>query len=603
MKNKINNGILKILSKFGRFKKVKKFKKSNLGRASRIYLLPHIPMILLTTFLAALVGAFPLAIVKMTEYLVNDVLIARKMDMLFLVTVGMVAISIVKGFMVYYRNVLSSYVSGKIVMELRLDLYKKIQSLSYDYFSESKTGDLMSRFAVDTEKTLGILLKIFSVLSEMISVVALVVILFVKDWSLSLICMVVLPLVSNVIKKYAKRLRKTGKDIQESYGKLTTILQEGIGGIRVIKAFASEEYEIEKYKIENENNFKHGIRNRKLDARVKPLVEAINTATMALVALYGGFLVINGRFTPGDLMAFLTALGLAYDPLKRLTDAYSFFQTSLPALDRLYEILDTKGSVEDAEDAVEFDKPVGKVKFEDVMFSYDNDENVIKNFNLDVKAGEMIALVGRSGSGKSTLVNLIPRFYDVNKGKIEIDDINVKNYKLKSLRTKIGIVPQDTFLFSGTIYENILYGKRDATEEEVIAASKMANAYRFIEKLPKGFDTEVGERGVLLSGGQKQRIAIARAILENPPIMILDEATSALDTESERLVQDALDNLMTNRTTFVIAHRLSTILHADKIVVMEEGEIKEAGRHEELLRMDGIYKKLYETQFGKIENY
>lgn len=601
MKKKENKFLIKFLSVFGHLPHIKKFKKTNLGRASKAYLLHHIPMIFLTTLLASLVGAFPLAIVKMTEYLVNDVLIAKKTEMLFLVTAGMVCVSVVKGIMVYYRNVLSSYVSGKIVMELRLDLYRKIQSFSYDYFSESNTGDIMSRFAVDTDKTLAVLLKMFSVLSEMISVIALVIILFVKDWSLALICIVVLPLVSNVIKKYAKKLRKTGKDIQESHGRLTTILQEGIGGIRVIKAFASEEYEIEKYKVENENNFRHGIKNRKLDARVKPLVEAINTTTMALVALYGGFLVIRGRFTPGDLMAFLTALGLAYDPIKRLTDAYSFFQTSLPALDRLYEIIDTESSIQESEDAVDLEETRGKVEFEEVSFSYDGEVEVIKDFNLDVKPGEMIAFVGRSGSGKSTLVNLIPRFYDPSLGRVKIDDVDVKNYKLKNLRKQIGIVPQDTFLFSGTIYENILYGKRDASEEDVIKASKMANAYRFIEKLPKGFDTEVGERGVLLSGGQKQRLSIARAILENPPIMILDEATSALDTESERLVQDALDRLMTNRTTFVIAHRLSTILHADKIVVMEDGRIKEIGKHEELLKQDGIYRKLYETQFGKIE--
>jgi len=589
----------KLSKNISKIPQVKKFKISNLGRASKTYLVPHIFIIFFTTVLASLVGAFPLAIVKLTEYLVNDVLINKDMKMLFVVSSSMVLLSIVKGFIVYYRNVISSYTSGKIVMELRLDLYKKIQSLSYDYFGGSKTGDIMSRFSIDTDKTLQILLKIFSVLSEVVSMVGLVAILFIKDWKLAIACIIVLPIVSNTIKKYSKKLRKTGKDIQESHGRLTTILQEGIGGIRIIKAFASEDYEVEKYEIENKNNFKHGIKNRKLDARVKPLVEAINTLIMALVALYGGYSVIIGKISAGELMAFLTALGLAADPMRRLTEAYSFFQSSLPALDRLYEIFDTESSVVEIENAISLENIKGNVSFESVKFSYDKKNTIIKDFNLEVQSGEMIALVGRSGSGKSTLVNLIPRFYDVDLGIIKLDGIDIKEYKLKSLRTNIGIVPQDTFLFSGTIYSNILYGKREATKEEVINASKMANAYDFIMSLPNGFDTEVGERGALLSGGQKQRISIARAILENPPIMILDEATSALDTESERLVQDALDKLMTNRTTFVIAHRLSTILHADKIVVMEEGEIKEVGKHMELLTKDGIYRKLYETQFGK----
>ncbi len=359
---------------------------------------------------------------------------------------------------------------------------------------------------------------------------------------------------------------------------------------------------MKKYKEENDLNFKHSIKNRRLDARLKPIVEFFTTTVVALVALYGGWLVVEGKMTAGSIMAFLTAFGLIIDPMKRLTDINNSIQTSIPAVDRLYEIIDAEVEIEDKEDAVDKKEVVGKIDFKNVYFTYDNKHDVIKNFNLDVKAGEMIALVGKSGSGKSTLVNLIPRFYDIKSGSIKIDNLDIRDYKLKSLRTHIGIVPQDTFLFSGSVYDNIIYGRRDATKEEVMEAAKMANAYNFIKELPEGFDTEVGERGVLLSGGQKQRISIARAILENPPIMILDEATSALDTESERLVQDALDKLMDNRTTFVIAHRLSTILHADKIVVMEDGEIKEIGKHEELLDKNGIYRKLYETQFGKIED-
>ena len=305
--------------------------------------------------------------------------------------------------------------------------------------------------------------------------------------------------------------------------------------------------------------------------------------------------------TSGDLMKFITAFALVGEPLKRLSDYINALNSAIPAVDRLYEILELESTIENKENPYIPKKIEGIVEFENLDFAYNSERDVLKNLNLSVKQGEMVALVGRSGSGKTTLVNLIPRFYDATNGSIKIDGIDTRDYDVYTLRKNIGVVPQETFLFSGSVRDTIIYGKRNASDEEIEKALRMANAYNFVMELPQGLNTEVGERGVLLSGGQKQRLAIARAILENPPIMILDEATSALDTESERLVQDALDKLMTNRTTFVIAHRLSTILHADKIVVMENGEIMEVGTHNELLNKKGIYTKLYETQFGKLE--
>ena len=327
----------------------------------------------------------------------------------------------------------------------------------------------------------------------------------------------------------------------------------------------------------------------------------MNISMVIAILYYGGTLIVRDKMTSGDLMKFITAFALVSEPLKRLSDYLNGLNSSMPAVDRLYEVIDLDSSIKNKENPVIPDKIIGEVQIEKVSFAYNEDKEVLKNLNLSVEKGKMIALVGQSGSGKSTLVNLLPRFYDVTEGSIKIDGIDIRDYDLYTLRKNIGIVPQETFLFSGSVKDNIIYGKRDASNEEVVEALKMANAYNFVMDLPNKLDTEVGERGVLLSGGQKRRLAIARAILENPPIMILDEATSALDTESERLVQDALDKLMTNRTTFVIAHRLSTILHADTIVVMDNGAIKETGSHQELLAKKGIYTKLYETQFGKLE--
>ena len=579
----------------------KKYKESRVGRFLKDYAWPLKYRIVALLFLSTVIGVTGAAPSFVIKYLTDDVLVNKNQKVLLLVCLGTMVIMLFKGLSAYYTNLWGAKISGQMTMDIRGDMYEKVQNMSFDYFSESKSGDVMSRFGIDTDKALTILSGAAKAFADMMQVVISLVIVFITNPKLALIAIFLVPMVSAIMKKYSRRLRNTGKDIQESFGKLNTILQEGITGIRVIKAFATEKFEIEKYKTENSNNFYHLIRNKRLDARIKPMVEYVNIVVVLAILYYGGTLVIEGKMTSGDLMKFITAFALVGEPLKRLSDYINALNSAIPAVDRLYEILELESTIENKENPYIPKKIEGIVEFENLDFAYNSERDVLKNLNLSVKQGEMVALVGRSGSGKTTLVNLIPRFYDATNGSIKIDGIDTRDYDVYTLRKNIGVVPQETFLFSGSVRDTIIYGKRNASDEEIEKALRMANAYNFVMELPQGLNTEVGERGVLLSGGQKQRLAIARAILENPPIMILDEATSALDTESERLVQDALDKLMTNRTTFVIAHRLSTILHADKIVVMENGEIMEVGTHNELLNKKGIYTKLYETQFGKLE--
>ena len=579
----------------------KKYKESRVGRFLKDYAWPLKYRIVALLFLSTVIGVTGAAPSFVIKYLTDDVLVNKNQKVLLLVCLGTMVIMLFKGLSAYYTNLWGAKISGQMTMNIRGDMYEKVQNMSFDYFSESKSGDVMSRFGIDTDKALTILSGAAKAFADMMQVIFSLIIVFVTNPKLAVIAIVLVPMVSAIMKKYSRRLRNTGKDIQESFGKLNTILQEGITGIRVIKAFATEKFEIEKYKTENSNNFYHLIRNKRLDARIKPMVEYVNIVVILAILYYGGTLVIEGKMTSGDLMKFITAFALVGEPLKRLSDYINALNSAIPAVDRLYEILELESTIENKENPYIPKKIEGIVEFENLSFAYNSERDVLKNLNLSVKQGEMVALVGRSGSGKTTLVNLIPRFYDATNGSIKIDGIDTRDYDVYTLRKNIGVVPQETFLFSGSVRDTIIYGKRNASDEEIEKALRMANAYNFVMELPQGLNTEVGERGVLLSGGQKQRLAIARAILENPPIMILDEATSALDTESERLVQDALDKLMTNRTTFVIAHRLSTILHADKIVVMENGEIMEVGTHNELLNKKGIYTKLYETQFGKLE--
>lgn len=564
------------------------------------YIKPYLPVAILTLIASVITSAASAAPAWLVKYVVDNVLIEKDFKMLIAVSIAIIVIYIVKGISSYWREYSSEYVAGKIVYDIRSEVYLHLQKLSLKFYGKVDTGELISRFSNDSAKFQGVIITGFSASVKIFTILILLVTIFYKNWELAIFALIFIPVLSTAVRRFSKKLYKTGSEIQKKVGTITSFLQESISGIRVIKAFGTEEYEAERFNKENQENFNANMKNRKVQAKVSPVIDLFNAVTVVIILWFGGMQVIKGEISSGDFFTFLTALALIYDPLRTLTSHLNNISTNMSAVERIFDIIDTKAEIVDSPNATEIEEVNGVVEFKNVSFSYSETGNkVLKNINLKVNPGEVVALVGKSGSGKTTLVNLVPRFYDAVEGNILIDGKNIKDVTQKSLRKSMAIVPQETFLFGDTIYENIKYGSQDADVKDIIKAAEMANALEFIENLPDKINTDVGERGALLSGGQKQRIAIARALLKNPKILILDEATSALDTESERLVQEALDRLMKNRTTFVIAHRLSTIINADKILVMEEGEVKEAGTHEELIKMNGIYKKLYDIQFGE----
>ena len=537
----------------------------------------------------------------LSKKFVDDVLIKQNKEMFILILGGIFGATILKVITSYYSEVTSNFVTENIKREIKIDIFSHLEKLPINYFKKNKLGDTLSKLTNDTTSLGRIGFIIFDMFKEFLTVIILTAILFKVDYILALISLVLLPLIIRVVRKYTKKIRKYGRERQDTTGKVTAFTQETLSGIFVIKAFNNTDFVIDKYKDLTKEEFEQAYKTTKIKAKVSPINEVITTFMVLLVVLYGGYqILVTKKITSGDLISFVTALGLMHQPLKRLISKNNDLQDSLPSADRVVEIFDEKIETDVFGEAVEFNEKIQNIKFENVNYKYeDSNDYVLKNINLNVKAGEIVAFVGKSGSGKTTLVNLLARFFNTDEGSVTVNGVNIKNIPLGIYRNKFAIVPQETFLFGGTIKENISFGK-EVTDEEIITAAKMANAYNFIqEDLPNKFETEVGERGALLSGGQKQRIAIARALIKNPEIMILDEATSALDSESEKLVQDALDSLMEGRTTFVIAHRLSTIVRADKIVVMDNGEIKEMGTHSELIAMNGIYKNLYDIQFNE----
>lgn len=556
-------------------------------------------VIVMSTISSAM-GAVP---AWLSKYLIDDVLVNKNARMMVLVIIGIFVATITKVLTGYFASISSNYVTETIKRDIKIDVYTHLQHLPMSYFKQNKLGDIMARLSGDSATLGRIGFIIFDMFKEFLTVIALTFRMFQVDFILALISLIVMPLIINTVKKYTKKIRKSGRIRQDTSGAVTAFIQETLSGVFVIKAFNNSDDMIERYKEISMDEFQKSYKSTKIKAKVSPVNEVITTIMVLLVASYGGYQILVAKtMSAGDLISFVTALGLMSQPLKRLVNKNNDLQEALPSADRVIEILDVPVEQDHYGEEKELNGKIETMSFNNVSFHYDDSpELILKNINLDIKAGEVVAFVGKSGSGKTTLVNLIPRFFEASEGNIEVNGINIKNLSLKKYRDYIGVVPQESFLFSGTIYDNIAFGKTGVTEEDIIKAAKMANAYNFIMELPNQFKTEVGERGTMLSGGQKQRIAIARALIQNPEIMILDEATSALDTESERLVQDALDKLMVNRTTFVIAHRLSTIINADKIVVMENGEIKEIGNHKELLRLNGLYRHLYEIQFGKQE--
>ena len=558
----------------------------------------HMIAVIILSTIASAMSAVP---AWLSKKFVDDVLIKQNKEMFLWIVGGIFVATVIKVVSSYYSEITSNFVTETIKREIKIDIFSHLEKLPISYFKKNKLGDTLSKLTNDTTSLGRIGFIIFDMFKELLTVLILTGRMFQVDYILALVSLILLPLIIRVVRKYTKKIRKYGRERQDTTGKVTAFTQETLLGIFVIKAFNNTDFVIDKYKDLTKEEFEQAYKTTKIKAKVSPINEVITTFMVLLVVLYGGYqILVAKKITSGDLISFVTALGLMHQPLKRLINKNNDLQDSLPSADRVVEIFDEKVETDVFGEAIEFDEKIQDIKFENVNYKYeDSNEYVLKNINLDVKAGEIVAFVGKSGSGKTTLVNLLARFFNTDEGTVKVNGVNIKNIPLKIYRNKFAIVPQETFLFGGTIKENISFGK-EVTDEEIISAAKMANAYNFIqEDLPNKFETEVGERGALLSGGQKQRIAIARALIKNPEIMILDEATSALDSESEKLVQEALDSLMEGRTTFVIAHRLSTIVRADKIVVMEDGEIKEMGTHSELIAMNGIYKNLYDIQFNE----
>ncbi|ALF18229.1 MULTISPECIES: ABC transporter ATP-binding protein [Fusobacterium] len=558
----------------------------------------HMIAVIILSIIASAMSAVP---AWLSKKFVDDVLIGQNKEMFMWIIGGIFIATVIKVISSYYSEISSNFVTETIKREIKIDIFSHLEKLPISYFKRNKLGDTLSKLTNDTTSLGRIGFIIFDMFKEFLTVLILTARMFQVDYILALVSLVLLPLIIRVVRKFTKKIRKYGRERQDTTGRVTAFTQETLSGIFVIKAFNNTNFVIDKYKDLTKEEFEQAYKTTKVKAKVSPINEVITTFMVLLVVLYGGYqILVAKRITSGDLISFVTALGLMHQPLKRLISKNNDLQDSLPSADRVVEIFDEKIETDVFGEAVEFNEKIQDIKFENVNYKYDDsNEYVLKNINLDVKAGEIVAFVGKSGSGKTTLVNLLARFFNTDEGKITVNGVNIKNIHLDTYRNKFAIVPQETFLFGGTIKENISFGK-NVSDEEIISAAKMANAYNFIqEDLPNKFETEVGERGALLSGGQKQRIAIARALIKNPEIMILDEATSALDSESEKLVQEALDSLMEGRTTFVIAHRLSTIVRADKIVVMENGEIKEMGTHSELIAMNGIYKNLYDIQFNE----
>lgn len=566
------------------------------------YIKPYMHRLIFAMFCTIMAAAGNLYIPWIIKDMIDEVLADKNGTMLNWIAASIIAIFVVRGLFWYGQNYLMSYVGQSVIIDIRAAVFKKLQRLSVSFYDKNKTGTIMSYVTNDVNALQSAMVEnTIEMITEGFILIGSVVAMIYLDWRLTLFTVCTFPVVLWFMEFFGKKIRKTGGRIQECTADITSVLQESVASARVIKSFVREDYEVDRFDVENKANFRANMKNAQLMATLTPVVELVAAIGVTMIIWYGGNNVINGTITAGSLVAFLTYAVNISNPIKRLTRVIGNIQKALAAAQRVFMIIDMPEEIAESRDAKQLPEVSGKVEFQNVSFAYDDKGNVITDLSFSVKPGEVIAIVGPSGAGKSTIANLLPRFYDVNKGDIKIDGHSVREVTLDSLREQVGIVPQETMLFNGSVYNNILYGRLDATKEEIEAAAKAANAHDFIMQLTDGYETKLGDRGVNLSGGQRQRIAIARAILKNPRILILDEATSALDTESERVVQEALDRLMVGRTSFVIAHRLSTVKNADKILVLEKGNLVESGTHDELLALDGLYAHLYKIQYRNKE--
>lgn len=558
---------------------------------------PYTLRFLIAMVCMLLVGATTSSQAVLVKPVLDDIFLAKNPAALKWLPIAVVIIFLVKGICTYIQAVLMNHIGLRIVTDLRNKLYEQIQKQSLSFFTQHPTGLLMSRITNDVASIQNSVSDVVtSIFKDAFTIISLVCVIFYTDWKLAFVAMIIFPLTIYPISQFGKKIRKVTTSTQITMATLSSLLQETISGTRIVKAFGMEKYENERFAEENERYFKLNMKSATVKALSHPLMEFIGGLGVAAVIFYGGYNVLKGNSTPGTFFSFLAAVLMLYEPIKRITQVNNTINQGIAGAERVFNIIDLAPDIQDKQNAIELSPVRRSIDIKNVTFRYEKTP-VLKNIDLSIKAGEVIAFVGMSGGGKTSLVNLIPRFYDVNEGNILIDGHDVRDVTLQSLRRQIAIVTQQTILFNDSVRNNIAYGSFEKSDDDIIKAATAANAHDFIMKMPKGYDTNIGELGTKISGGEKQRLSIARAILKNAPILILDEATSSLDTEAELEVQEALNNLMKGRTTLVIAHRLSTIRNADRIIVLVNGEIVEQGDHETLMLKQGEYFRLYNLQF------
>lgn len=535
---------------------------------------------------------------QLIQYTIDTVIPTHEPSKLVKVSIGFVVAALTLAVFSFISSYFLSMLGQRAVFSIRNDLYTHLIDQDIDYFDRNRTGDLMSRLTNDVNALQKL---ISSDLLEIVTSAGVFVVvsiyMFSANWQLTLALYLTFPFFILITKFFSKKIRSVFRNVQRSVAEMTNHLQDSLTSVRLMKSFTNERFETEKFTTNNENNMNANLNASYLSSMYSPLVEIVNSIGFAIVIVMGAWFAIQGDMTTGAIFAFVAYLRLVQKPITKITKFIRDLQQAAASYDRIMEVMNIEPKIKNEEDCQQLPEIKGKVEYDHVSFSYDGNTPILKNINLTLKQGKMTAIVGSSGSGKTTMSNLLQRFYDPTEGQIKIDNQPITGVSLESLRKQIVVVAQDIQLFSGTLKENIAYGLNDATDEEIEAAARAANAHGFISEFPKGYMTEIGERGVKLSGGQKQRISIARALLKNPNLIVLDEATAALDTESEKLIQESLNTLLENKTSLVIAHRLSTIRMADQIVVLEKGEIVECGSHDELIAKSGRYRELYEYQF------
>ncbi len=566
---------------------------------------PYKWYIIATMIIGIIKFAIPLLIPLLLKYVVDEIIANTKLPMSvkterlwWAIAVMLVIFVLIRPIVEYYRQYFAQWTASKVLYDIRNRLFTHMQKLSFTYYSNHRTGEIISRVINDVEQTKDFIITgLMNLWLDMTTIIIALIIMMKMDIKLTLVSISTLPLYAFSVKYFFGRLRQRTRMRSQALAELQAYLHERVQGMPVIKSLAIEEEEQKRFSEQNNNFLTKALMHTSWNAKSFSVVNTVTDIAPIIVIGYAGYQVLLGHITVGTLVAFVGYIDRLYSPLRRLVNSSTTLTQSFASMDRMFEFLDETYDIVDAPNAMDCKEVKGDIVFENVTFAYSkNEPPVLRDISFSVKAGETIALVGMSGGGKSTLVSLIPRFYDVTKGRILLDGIDIRDIRVRSLRDQIGIVFQDSFLFSDSVKENILLGKPGATDEEVIAAAKAANAHDFIMNLPDGYDTKVGERGIKLSGGQKQRIAIARVFLKNPPLLIFDEATSALDLESEHYIQEAMERLAKNRTTFIVAHRLSTITHADRIFLIEDGKIVESGTHDELMARKGQYYHLFTIQ-------